>query len=533
MDYNNKLYKYKFKSKLFIGGELLRQDAKRNLLANIPSKSVDISPTINSWVKQHDAIDIWYVNPITRESVWDVPPNSWIKNEIYTNVTTKTISDIPPISNIWIEKDDGKVKWYVSTDTNISTWRLPPNSWVKLVIYKNSSDRSEWKEKQDENDVWYVNKVTQEAVWVLPTNIQQHIEPTISLFVYEDFELNDYQGAGTSDNIWPIITEYYNSHRKKVSIIGKRDKTNLFSIIPNNVGTEIEPILGKGTYTAVYVITDVNSKINDNTNKYILRLYVRDNNASVRNMFDYDKVKDEFRIFQQYMAKIYFYGSLFKPSSINPLFVMEDRIPLPFDYNITKIYNTLSMRNISLLSNKQKLKFLLQNIKMLDTLASNGYIHCDYKLDNVAYENPDDMNVILIDYDITTLQQLVSTNRLIKFTNDNKVNTIFVSSTYPPMYISNNLPLTYPINVFFKLPLSIWDKYSIGGLINIINTLNIKFNFDTIKIPHELSNGKIDVLMSRHIVHFLRLNDTTYDTIPTYKELYSIFNYLNNNGFIE
>ena len=89
------------------------------------------------------------------------------------------------------------------------------------------------------------------------------------------------------------------------------------------------------------------------------------------------------------------------------------------------------------------------------------------------------------------------------------------------------------MNVFFKLPLSLWDKYSIGGLINIIDTLNIKFKFDTIKIPLELSNGKIDVLMSRHIIHFLRLNDTTYDTIPTYKELYSIFNYLNDNGFIE
>jgi hypothetical protein len=168
---------------------------------------------------------------------------------------------------------------------------------------------------------------------------------------------------------------------------------------------------------------------------------------------------------------------------------------------------------------------------MLDTLASNNYIHCDYKLDNVAYENPDEMNVILIDYDITTLQQLVPTNKLINF-YDNKVYTMDVSSSYPPMYISNNLPLQFPINVFFKLPLSYWDKYSIGGLVNIIKNLNIKYNFETIKLPPKLSNGKVLVLMSQHMIHYLRLNDITYDTIPTYTELYNIFSYLNDNDLI-
>jgi hypothetical protein len=204
----------------------------------------------------------------------------------------------------------------------------------------------------------------------------------------------------------------------------------------------------------------------------------------------------------------------------------------PFDYNITKVYNTLSQEKIKLLTNAQKIKFLLQNIKMLDILASNNYIHCDYKIDNVAYENPDEMNVILIDYDITTLQQLVTTNRLIKFYPDNDVKTIYVSSTYPPVYISNYEPLQFPINVSFKLPLFYWNKYSIGGLVQIINSLNIEYNFNTILIPNELSNGKVTYLTPDRITDFLRLNDTNYNNIPTYTELYKIFTYLIDNNHI-
>lgn len=526
MDYNVKADIYKSKLKLFIGGEILRQNAHRNLLANVSSKPIDISPIINSWVKQNDTTDVWYVNLTTKESVWKVPSNSWIKNEIYVNPTTNKTLDKAPNNNIWIEKDNGSEKWYVNLHAENLSWTLPPNAWLKKVIYTNSSDNSQWKEKQDDNDVWYTNNITRETVWELPQDIILP-DPVIPSFINEDFEIYNYQGAGYSDDIWPIISDYYNSFGKKISIIGKDDTSNLFSIIPYNVNSQSEPILGNGTYTAVYMIKDINSTINDSTYKYILRIYVRDDKNSNRNMFDYEKVKEEFKTFEKYMAKIYFYGSLYKPRDRYPI----SKYSLPFDLNITKVYNTLSTRNVDSLSNKQKIKFLLQNIKMLYTLASNNYIHCDYKLDNVAYENPDEMNVILIDYDITTLQQLVPTNKLISF-YDNKVYTMNVSSSHPPMYISNNLPLQFPINVFFKLPLSHWDKYSIGGLVDIIKNLNIKYNFETIKLPPKLSNGKILVLMSQHIIHYLRLNETTYDTIPTYSELYNIFSYLYENNLV-
>ena len=531
MEYNIKSNKYKLKLNLnlnlnsFIGGEILRQKAHRNLLANVSSKPIDISPIINSWVKQNNTTDVWYVNLTTKESVWKVPPNSWIKNEIYVNPTTNKTLDKAPNNNIWIEKDNGSEKWYVNLHAGNLSWTLPPNAWLKKVIYTNSSDKSQWKEKQDDNDVWYTNNITKETVWELPQDIILP-DPVIPSFINEDFEIYNYQGAGHSYDIWPVISGYYNSFGKKISIVGRNDKSKLFKIIPKNIDEDIEPILGNGTYTAVYVLEDLNDKINDEGYIYILRIYIRDNNYSDRNMFDYEKVEDEFRIFKEYMAKIYFYGSLYDPNGR-----LLSKNYLPFDINITKIYNTLSSNKVRELTNKQKIKFLLQNINMLDILASNGYIHCDYKLDNVAYENPDEMNVILIDYDITTLQQLVPTNKLISF-YDNKVYTMYVSSTYPPRYIKNDLPLKNPINVFYKLPLYQWDKYSIGGLIDIIERLEIQYNFEKIKLPPILSNGKILVLMSQDIIHYLKLNDTTYDTIPTYSELYNIFSYLYENNLV-
>jgi hypothetical protein len=93
------------------------------------------------------------------------------------------------------------------------------------------------------------------------------------------------------------------------------------------------------------------------------------------------------------------------------------------------------------------------------------------------------------------------------------------------MYISNNLPITNPVNVAFRLPLQKWDKYSIGGLINIINSLEINYRFDELDIDPLLSNGKIRRISSRNIPYSLNLLNTNYERIPTYKELYAIFNF--------
>jgi hypothetical protein len=535
MDYNIKKLKYKLKLQSFIGGAVRQEHFKiKDILPKTPSniiyvnsttnKKINTLPLVDIWKKKSDGNDVWYKNINTQQVEWLLPPNSWYRTEIYINKSTNTITDVKPDNqDIWEYILD--LDKYKNLNTNKLVDKLPPNSWEIKYQYQNSTTKlysisiplsDIWYTKHDDTDIWYVNRTTGKSEWLLPPNSWLEQTLTIPKYIYEDLELYNTQGAGLSDDIWPIITDYYNIVRKNLQLIGRFNKLNLFSIIPNNVGNKYEPLLGKGTYTAVYMIKDIHLRINDDSTKYILRIYIRDYNFTTKNMFDYDKVKYEFALFQDYMAKIYFYGSLYKSGDL--LYIIKDR--LPFDYNITKIYNTLSDTNIRLLSNQQKIKFLLQNIKMLNILASHSYIHMDYKIDNIAYENPDLMNVILIDYDITTLQKLIQSNSAIKFNTNNTVSYIDATSTYLPKYIND------------ALPLSKWDKYSIGGLINIIDYLDIKFNFVSIKIPPDLSNGKINTLNVSSIIYDLKLEDYEYDNIPTYEELYNIFDYLNINGSI-
>lgn len=553
MNHINKANKYKLKFKAFRGGIPEHQHSQiSNLLPKVPkqydyfnhvaylnfttNKTIDTIPLVDIWKKRIGRNNnVYYINSNTKEISPNVPSNSWYRIETYINRATKERTNILPLENVWIVRKDNDDVWFENIKTGDVQWDAPPDSWIIHYTYINSKTNFAsihmptadiWIEESDKDDKWYVNKKTNKSEWYPPPN--SWVEINIPSFENQNFELYNYQGAGLSENIWPIITKYYNTFGKKISIISKQDKSNIYSIIPMNIGNKIEPILGNGTYTAVYMIKDINSKIRDNTNKYILRIYLRHMDYPEFNMFDYQKVKDEFNIFKEYMAIIYYWGSIYEPGKPIPL----SNGGYSFDYNITKIYNTLSYKNVNKLTNKQKLTFLLQNIKMLDILQSKGYIHCDYKLDNVAYDNPETMNVILIDYDISTLQPLVPTNKLISFSRDNMVNTIDVSSTFPPMYISNNLPLRVPLNVFFKLPLYKWDKYSIGGLINIIETLNIKYNFELISIPPELSNGKVKNIGPKHIITYLQLKNTDYDMIPTYKELHNIFTYLKDGGHI-
>lgn len=570
MDLYSKSIKYKYKINIFKGGDAEYKNISTAsewishtdyvYINSTTKQRIYNPPHVDVWIKMKDEVDVWYKNPKTKEVKWELPHNAWLKKEEYTDITNNIITNNPPNDNIWRKDNDDVDVWYVNLIDNTTVWELPPYAWLRSIIYTNpkTNETSDtiplsevWKQNQDNTDTWYVSSITNESVWVVPPNswiltidtwyensntgktvlsMSDNQYDLVTKFIYEDLEIHYDQGAGDSDDIWPIITNYYKSYGQKLRFFGKNNRTNVFKIIPNNVGNKIEPILGKGTYTAVYVIYDQNKKINDNySNNYILRLYARESNYNTNNMFDYQKVKDEYNLFEQYMAVIFLYGSIFEPGVSFPISIDNSN---PLDYNITKIYNTLSYKSIAKLTNKQKIKFLLENIKMLDYLASNNYIHCDYKIDNIAYDDPETMNVVLIDYDITTLQPLVQSNPKFTFDDNNNVNALYVSSTYPPTYIRGSSPIEFPVNVEYKLPLQQWDKYSIGGLVDIIESLNITYNFSKITLSPGLTNGKIRDLISSNVVDSLKLNSINYKSIPTYKQLYDIFRYLNNNNYI-
>jgi hypothetical protein len=349
-------------------------------------------------------------------------------------------------------------------------------------------------------------------------------------YINEDFELYTPQGAGYADYIWPFITGYYNKYKKKLHIRSIKNKANDFEIIPHHLGDKTEPILGNGTFTAVYEVKDIKRSISTSSygnDIYILRLYLRDYKNPKENMFLNAKIIKEYELFNNYLSKVYFLGSLYEPNNKKPIFdqdlKMTEKSLSPLDLSIVKKYNT----EFKKLTDKQKYTFLINNLKMLEFLQSNKYFHADYKIGNIAYDNEDDLNVILIDYDINTLQLLSSKNPMFEFDN-NIVKKIKFSITpkFTPKYIdidsegnTNDIDLKY------------WDKYSIGGLINIIKELKIEFIFKTYKVKvddplYDYISKELNLDDPEQLISDLNLDASDYDKIPTYTRLLSIFDRL-------
>jgi hypothetical protein len=267
------------------------------------------------------------------------------------------------------------------------------------------------------------------------------------------------------------------------------------------------PVYRMGTYTAVYSIYDQNKIIKDSIDdKYILRVYQNNSNTEkTESMFNDIKIKKEYNLFYKVLSKIYYHGMF---TDLN----VEDTYPV--EYNITKQYNTPTYDgdgNILNMTNRQKFNFLLSNVAMLYILYENNYIHADYKLANVGWDDSNDMNVILLDYDIYTLQKLESANLEFEFQDD--VLILKSPSTYIPEYIRLN-GTTNTIKSY--------DKYSVGGLNSLIRDLKIEFSVGEINLDRAI--GSIDYLdlHSDMLGYSLRLESPDYDDIPIYIDIYNI-----------
>jgi hypothetical protein len=354
-----------------------------------------------------------------------------------------------------------------------------------------------------------------------------------NLGIESELELYIPLNGGDSSEIWPIITNNFMKNKK----LGIRSKTNPavdFEFIPNHLGKIDEPILGRGTFTAVYQLKNVNNP--KDTTKYILRLYMRDLTISPKHMNFNNKISSEYTTYNKYMIKNYYFGELkikdnnFTYDSNKDIFniIPETLKDYNFDYVITKVYQTPLFNNLGYvteLSNQQKFKFLYNNIVMLDELQKNNCFHADYKIGNVGWESSDKMNVILIDYDINTIQNVNESNPKIKI-NDNKiVVNISFPSTYIPEYLKHGDGIK-------AIPLNQYIKYSIGGLYNIFKVLNVQYNFDTLEIDF-LSNRNITILDSKDIGNSLHLTNTNYDLIPRFSEIKNVFDMLIKNRQIK
>jgi len=359
-----------------------------------------------------------------------------------------------------------------------------------------------------------------------------------------NIELYIPQKGGESDSIWPLISNLWNE-KKSLGIRSIDKSKNLNYIIePKNVGKIDEPILGRGTFTAVYKIKN-GSNLNDKT-EYILRIYERDLNLSPYHFMYNKKIMNERIFYNNYSYRVYNFGELnmnYKQFSfINNkdgektdkyIFSNKDK-NYNFDYIITKTYNTPIYDkdyNITNITNMQKFMFLYNNISMLNKMYLNQDFHADYKIDNVGWESNDTMNVIWIDYDDGTVQKAHNDNDNFNLIS-NKVKNYYFASTYIPEYLKN---INYDEDKEFdentnnsvkQMPLSAYNMYSVGGLANIIYYLDIKFTKSKIILPANLYFKKIRSINTHKLSTSLYLDNTNLDLIPTYEDMLKILDYI-------
>ena len=324
------------------------------------------------------------------------------------------------------------------------------------------------------------------------------------------------QDAGEADNIWPLVKNFYIKNNLTIGVKGVNFK---YKIIANaNNRDKFAPLHAMGMYTAIYKLQNAKHK-NDNT-KYILRLYERDTTINNLHLFDTEKIRKEYNLFNKYLIKIYHYGST----------ILENK---SFDYIITKEYNVVEYDNynsISNLTNKNKFKFLYNNVKMLYDLQKNNMFHGDYKIENIGWD--ENMNIVLIDYDYDTLQEVSKNNKTFRTNRAGYVYGFNFSTTLTgiPKYIGNK-------KISIMVPISEYNKYSVGGLANIIDTLNIKSKKDIINVPIVIDNKLITLeINNENSVLFaekLSLYEEMYNSIFTYDIILNILDYLANNNFIK
>ena len=75
-------------------------------------------------------------------------------------------------------------------------------------------------------------------------------------------------------------------------------------------------------------------------------------------------------------------------------------------------------------------------------------------------------------------------------------------------------------------PYEKFNMYSVGGLLQIINWLKIKFSKQIINLPPELQTKNIVSINTNNIYTSLNLDNTNYDLIPSYESMFKIIDFL-------
>jgi hypothetical protein len=290
--------------------------------------------------------------------------------------------------------------------------------------------------------------------------------------------------GGDADGILSFIAYEYNNilainkDRNKNYTLGIKEYNKIpatidFRFVTHKLikyGDDVSPALNAGANTAIYELRNqINNK--DKT-KYILRVF----NYSDVHLLDSRKIRDQYISFRKYMIQIFYYGIL-------NVLQTGRVIPTKLNYIITKYYNIQSDEtDVSKFTLEQKNLFLKNNIQILSELQKQNCFLGDYKLSNIGWD--DSLNILLIDYDNETI---VNINPSIINVKNNRLN---FNHTYLPKYLEIG-----------TTEISKYDKFSVGGLVTIIQKL---------QFPTDL-------------ISLFKLNES-YENILTYDDMLKLIN---------
>jgi hypothetical protein len=335
--------------------------------------------------------------------------------------------------------------------------------------------------------------------------------------------------GGRSYNIWPVISMKWEKNKDLLGI-KSIDNDVKYKFIAHNIGEQLEPLLGKGGYSAVYDIEQI-FPIIEMPKNHILKIYEKKSN--ITHLFNEPKVKCDMELYEKYFMKIFYYGDIDinentftfndeKRKSFTKDITSKDYC---FEYYISKLYQTAKIDTngpydcISELTNKEKYTLLIKNLIFLNKLQINNMFHSDYKIENIGWEN--NFDVIMIDYDQYTILEA-----------NNSVDLSF-PTTFKPKWLRRELLPNKKMREYSYL-----IKWSVGGLKDFIYLLDLKFTSQIlIELPNTLlvyQNRNIRNLLPSVLASDLHLDHAHYRRVPRYNELIEVFEWLRiNNHLLE
>jgi hypothetical protein len=343
--------------------------------------------------------------------------------------------------------------------------------------------------------------------------------------------------GGYSSDVWPVFSEIYKLIKntgKNTLIFKPIDKSSIrFNVIEKNSGAAYLngtlPLYNKGTYTGIYII-----KKNNEPTEYIMRIVSHD----PEHYLETDKSKLEFLNFKEYMIKVYYYGSInFKYKDVqknnkdvedNDYTVLPNQKDYHFDYIITKKYNSDYYKG---LSNAEKFNLLIKIVKMLEKFRKYNRILTDLKWTNIALD--ENNNPILIDYDDKSILEIIPDNF-------NMRNDLVISSKFPFTFVPNYLKIDISRNFSSPIDIKKLDKFSFGGLHNIMQALDFNFTTTSINIPidkqyknqPQIKNNTNTNISFADLFIYFRIGSAYYEDLASYQEMITVLEYIQQQNVI-